>query len=59
MTRALGSPFGVSGAAWLASGMGRDFSRTLLRLEGFAEFGRLSRGAARRCSSANSVRSRR
>ena len=37
MTRALGSPFGVSGAAWLAPGMGRDFSRTLLRLEGFAE----------------------
>ena len=37
MTRALGSPFGVSGAAWLAPGMGRAFSRTLLRLEGFAE----------------------
>jgi glycolate oxidase FAD binding subunit len=37
MTRALGSPFGVSGAAWLAPGMGREFSRTLLRLEGFAE----------------------
>ena len=37
MTRALGSPFGVSGAAWLASGMGRAFSRTLLRLEGFAD----------------------
>jgi glycolate oxidase FAD binding subunit len=37
MTRALGSPFGVSGAAWLASGMGREFSRTLLRLEGFAD----------------------
>ena len=26
MTRALGSPFGVSGAAWLAPGMGRAFS---------------------------------
>jgi glycolate oxidase FAD binding subunit len=37
MTRALGSPFGVSGAAWLAPGMGRGFSRTLLRIEGFAE----------------------
>ena len=37
MTRALGSPFGVSGAAWLAAGMGQDFSRTLLRLEGFAD----------------------
>jgi glycolate oxidase FAD binding subunit len=37
MTRALASPFGVSGAAWLASGMGGDSSRTLLRLEGFAE----------------------
>jgi glycolate oxidase FAD binding subunit len=37
MTRALGSPFGVSGAAWFASGMGRAFSRTLLRLEGFAD----------------------
>jgi glycolate oxidase FAD binding subunit len=37
MTRALGSTFGVSGAAWLAQGMGQDYSRTLLRLEGFAE----------------------
>ncbi len=37
MTRALGSPYGVSGAAWLAPGMGRDFSRTILRLEGFAD----------------------
>jgi glycolate oxidase FAD binding subunit len=37
MTRGLSSPFGVSGAAWLASGMGRAFSRTLLRLEGFAD----------------------
>ena len=47
MTRGLGSPFGVSGAAWLASGMGRAFSRTLLRLEGFAELGRRSRRPAR------------
>jgi glycolate oxidase FAD binding subunit len=37
MTRALGSPFGVSGAAWLAPGMGRASSRTALRIEGFAE----------------------
>jgi glycolate oxidase FAD binding subunit len=37
MTRALGSPFGVSGATWLAPGMGREFSRTLLRLEGFLD----------------------
>jgi glycolate oxidase FAD binding subunit len=37
MTRALNSPFGVTGAAWLAPGMGRDFSRTALRLEGFAD----------------------
>ena len=35
MTRALGSPFGVSGAAWLAAGMGRDLARTVLRIEGF------------------------
>ncbi len=37
MTRALGSPFGVSGAAALRAGMGREFPRTFLRLEGFAE----------------------
>jgi glycolate oxidase FAD binding subunit len=37
MTRAFASPFGVSGAAWLAPGMGREFSRTALRLEGFAD----------------------
>jgi glycolate oxidase FAD binding subunit len=36
MTAALGSPFGVSGAAALSPGMGRDFSRTFLRIEGFA-----------------------
>ena len=35
MTRALTSPFAVSGAAWLGRGMGMDVSRTLLRLEGF------------------------
>jgi len=35
MSMALGSPYGVSGAAALAPGMGRDFSRTFLRLEGF------------------------
>jgi glycolate oxidase FAD binding subunit len=37
MTRALGSPFGVSGAAWLAPGMGHAYSRAVLRLEGFAD----------------------
>jgi glycolate oxidase FAD binding subunit len=36
MTAALGSPFGVSGAAALPAGMGREFSRTFLRVEGFA-----------------------
>jgi glycolate oxidase FAD binding subunit len=35
MTSALGSPFGVSGAAMISAGMGREFSRTLLRVEGF------------------------
>jgi len=34
MTAALGSPFGVSGAAMLSPGMGREFSRTFLRVEG-------------------------
>jgi len=37
MTRALGSPYGVSGAAWIAPGIGRDFSRAILRVEGFAD----------------------
>jgi glycolate oxidase FAD binding subunit len=37
MTRALGSPYGVTGAAWIGPGMGREFSRTLLRIEGFAD----------------------
>ncbi len=37
MTGALGSPFGVSAAAWLPAGMGADFSRALLRLEGFED----------------------
>jgi glycolate oxidase FAD binding subunit len=36
MTAALGSPFGVSGAAMLSPGMGREFSRTFLRVEGAA-----------------------
>ena len=36
MTAALGSSFGVSGAAMLSPGMGREFSRTFLRVEGFA-----------------------
>jgi glycolate oxidase FAD binding subunit len=37
MTRALGSPYGVSGAATIHAGMGREFPRTLLRVEGFQE----------------------
>ncbi len=37
MTRALGSPYGVSGAAWIGPGMGREFSRTILRVEGFSD----------------------
>ena len=37
MTAALGSPYGVSGAAWLGPGMGDPLSRTALRLEGFSE----------------------
>jgi glycolate oxidase FAD binding subunit len=37
MTRSLGSPFGVSGAAWIGPGMGREFSRTILRIEGSAD----------------------
>ena len=37
MTQALGSPYGVSGAAALSAGMGREFSRAILRLEGFVD----------------------
>jgi glycolate oxidase FAD binding subunit len=37
MTRALGSPFGISAAAWLPAGMGADDGRTLLRIEGFED----------------------
>jgi glycolate oxidase FAD binding subunit len=37
MTRALGSPFGVSAAAAIGAGMGREFPRVFLRLEGFAD----------------------
>jgi glycolate oxidase FAD binding subunit len=37
MTRALASPYGVSGAAWIGPGMGREFSRAILRVEGFAD----------------------
>jgi glycolate oxidase FAD binding subunit len=32
---ALGSPFSVSGAAHISAGMGREFPRTFLRVEGF------------------------
>jgi glycolate oxidase FAD binding subunit len=32
---ALGSPFGVSGAAHISAGMGREFPRTFVRVEGF------------------------
>jgi glycolate oxidase FAD binding subunit len=35
MSLALGSPFGVSGAAHISAGMGREFPRTFLRIEGF------------------------
>lgn len=35
MARALGSPFGVSGAAAIQAGMGREFPRVVLRVEGF------------------------
>ena len=37
MTRALGSPFAVSGAAWLPAAMGSDKPRALLRIEGFED----------------------
>jgi glycolate oxidase FAD binding subunit len=37
MTQALGSPFSITGAAHLNAGMGREFSRTFLRLEGMRE----------------------
>jgi glycolate oxidase FAD binding subunit len=35
MSAALGSPYGVSGAAHILAGMGREFPRTFLRIEGF------------------------
>ena len=35
LSLALGSPFGVSGAAHISAGMGREFPRTFLRIEGF------------------------
>jgi glycolate oxidase FAD binding subunit len=37
MSLALSSPYGVSGAATIHAGMGREFPRTLLRVEGFEE----------------------
>jgi glycolate oxidase FAD binding subunit len=37
LSLALGSPFGISGAAHISAGMGREFPRTFVRLEGFAD----------------------
>jgi glycolate oxidase FAD binding subunit len=37
LSLALGSPFGISGAAHISAGMGREFPRTFLRIEGFAD----------------------
>lgn len=37
LSLALGSPFAVSGAAHISGGMGREFPRTFLRLEGFSD----------------------
>jgi glycolate oxidase FAD binding subunit len=37
LSLALGSPFGVSGAAHISAGMGREFPRTFLRIEGFRD----------------------
>ena len=34
---ALGSPFGVSAAAHISAGMGREFPRTFVRVEGFSD----------------------
>ena len=50
MTRALGSPFGVSGAATIHAGMGREFPRTLIRIEGFRGLGGLPRREADRAA---------
>jgi glycolate oxidase FAD binding subunit len=37
LSAALGSPFGVSGAAHISAGMGREFPRSLVRVEGFRD----------------------
>jgi glycolate oxidase FAD binding subunit len=37
LSLALGSPFAVSGAAHISAGMGREFPRTFLRVEGFRD----------------------
>jgi glycolate oxidase FAD binding subunit len=37
LSRALGSPYGVSGAAHLSAGMGREFPRSFVRVEGFRD----------------------
>ena len=52
LSLALGSPFGVSGAAHISAGMGREFPRTFLRLEGFRAI--RSTIASRRCSHCSS-----
>ncbi len=37
MTMAIGSPYEITGAAHLTSGLGRDISRCFLRIEGFTD----------------------
>jgi glycolate oxidase FAD binding subunit len=37
LSLALGSPYGISGAAHISAGMGREFPRTFLRVEGFSD----------------------
>jgi glycolate oxidase FAD binding subunit len=37
LSAALGSPFGVSGAAHISAGMGREFPRSFIRIEGFRD----------------------
>ena len=37
MTKAIGSPFEITGAAHLPAGLGRDIARTFIRIEGFED----------------------